>query len=172
LTRHTKTLETPDKCITLAIHSTAAPIYSFSVITLGISKLSYFHSEHVFLFGQTGCNHKRFQNFLSIIREVCSEVVPVPKHSSEMCGGVEVKLQVFLTSALHVGKWSVSRFGRFTPKKKPPEPHWTGDWVSLGVDLGALARRKIRIPAGNTTPVIELIASHFTDWAFRLGRLY
>jgi hypothetical protein len=37
-------------------------------------------------------------------------------------GGVDVKLRIFLTSALVGGEWSASRLGRFTPGKEPPVP--------------------------------------------------
>jgi hypothetical protein len=39
-------------------------------------------------------------------------------------GGVDVKIHVFLTSALDGDEWSVSRPGHFTPGN-----HWTGHWV-------------------------------------------
>jgi hypothetical protein len=37
-------------------------------------------------------------------------------------GGVDVKLQAFLTSALDGDEWSASRAGRFNPREKAPEP--------------------------------------------------
>jgi len=43
--------------------------------------------------------------------------------------GVEVQLHAFLTSALDGGEWSVSRPGRFTPRKRAPGAHWIGGWV-------------------------------------------
>jgi hypothetical protein len=36
-------------------------------------------------------------------------------------GGVDVYIQVFLTSALVEGEWSVSRPGRFTPEGRAPD---------------------------------------------------
>jgi hypothetical protein len=36
-------------------------------------------------------------------------------------GGVDVYIHIFLTSALVGGEWSVTRPGRFTPEKEPPE---------------------------------------------------
>jgi hypothetical protein len=50
-------------------------------------------------------------------------------------GGVDVKIQVFLTSALVGGKWSASRPCRFTPGKRAPGTHWIGDWVDLGTGV-------------------------------------
>jgi hypothetical protein len=37
-------------------------------------------------------------------------------------GEVEVRLHVFLTSALDGGEWITSRPGRLTPVKEPPVP--------------------------------------------------
>jgi hypothetical protein len=37
-------------------------------------------------------------------------------------GGVDVQINIFLTSALVGGEWSASRPGRFTPGKKTPVP--------------------------------------------------
>jgi hypothetical protein len=44
-------------------------------------------------------------------------------------GGVDVEIQVFLTSALVGGNWSASRPGRFTPGGRASETHWIGGWV-------------------------------------------
>jgi len=33
---------------------------------------------------------------------------------------MEEQLNAFLTSTLHAGEWSVSRFGRYTPGEEPP----------------------------------------------------
>jgi hypothetical protein len=38
-------------------------------------------------------------------------------------GGVNVQINVFLTSALAGGEWSASRPGRFTPGESAPPPH-------------------------------------------------
>jgi hypothetical protein len=40
------------------------------------------------------------------------------KHDIKNIGGLEVQLQVFLTSALDEDEWSVSRPGRFNPGVK------------------------------------------------------
>jgi hypothetical protein len=37
-------------------------------------------------------------------------------------GGVDVKIHIFLTSALVGGEWSASRFGRFNPGVEPLVP--------------------------------------------------
>jgi hypothetical protein len=36
--------------------------------------------------------------------------------------GVDVKIHIFLTSALVGGEWSASRPGRFTPVERAPVP--------------------------------------------------
>jgi hypothetical protein len=58
-------------------------------------------------------------------------------------GGVEVKIHVFLTSALVGGEWSDSRPGRFTPGERAPGTHWRGGWVDLKAGLEAGEKRKI-----------------------------
>jgi hypothetical protein len=51
-------------------------------------------------------------------------------------GGVDVLIQIFLTSALVGGEWSASRSGRFTPGERAPDTHWIRGWVDprAGVD--------------------------------------
>jgi hypothetical protein len=44
-------------------------------------------------------------------------------------GGVDVKIHVFLTSAVVGEEWSASRPGRFTTEKGAPGTHWIGGWV-------------------------------------------
>jgi hypothetical protein len=44
-------------------------------------------------------------------------------------GGVDVCIQIFLTSALAGGEWSASPPGRFTPGERAPGTHWIGGWV-------------------------------------------
>jgi hypothetical protein len=44
--------------------------------------------------------------------------------------GVDVKIHVFLTSALLAGEWSASGHGSFTPRKQSPVPVYIGGWVS------------------------------------------
>jgi hypothetical protein len=39
--------------------------------------------------------------------------------------GVEVQLHEFLTSALDGGEWSASDPGRFIPRERAPDTHWT-----------------------------------------------
>jgi hypothetical protein len=67
------------------------------------------------------------------------------------CGGVDVHIHVFLTSALVGGEWSASRPGRFTPGKKTPITHWTGGWVGPTTGLDDVEKRKFL-----TVPGLEL----------------
>jgi hypothetical protein len=45
------------------------------------------------------------------------------------CGGVDGKINVFLTSALVKGEWSFLRPDRFTPGEWVPGTHWIGGCV-------------------------------------------
>jgi len=69
--------------------------------------------------------------------------------------GVEVSLHAYLTSALDGGEWSASRPGRFTPGKGVTVTHWIRGWVGPRAGLGAVAKRKILVPTGNRTPIIQ-----------------
>jgi hypothetical protein len=64
--------------------------------------------------------------------------------------GVNVEIQIFLTSALAGGEWSVSRSGHFTPGERAPRVHWIGGWVSLRTSLDDV--EKILDPTGTRTP--------------------
>jgi hypothetical protein len=57
-------------------------------------------------------------------------------------GGVDVYIQVFLTSALVGGEWSASRFGRITPRERAPGTHRIGGWVDPRTGLEAVEKRK------------------------------
>jgi hypothetical protein len=56
----------------------------------------------------------------------------------EMYWGVEVQLQVLLTSALDGGKLSASISGRFTTRESAPSTLWIGGWVGPRVGLDAV----------------------------------
>jgi hypothetical protein len=53
--------------------------------------------------------------------------------------GVDVKLHIFLTSALAGGEWPPSRLGRFTPGERA---HWIGGWVDPSAGLDNVEKRK------------------------------
>jgi hypothetical protein len=57
-------------------------------------------------------------------------------------GEVDVKISIFLTSALVRGDWSASRPGRFTPGERVPVNHWVGGWVDSRAGLDDLEKRK------------------------------
>jgi hypothetical protein len=57
-------------------------------------------------------------------------------------GGVDVYINVFLTSALVGGEWSTSRPGRFTPGERAPGIHWIGSCVGARAGLDNVEKRK------------------------------
>jgi hypothetical protein len=58
------------------------------------------------------------------------------------CGGVDVWIHIFLTSALVGGEWSASRPCRFTPLRKAPGSHCIGSWVDSRVGLENVEKKK------------------------------
>jgi hypothetical protein len=66
-------------------------------------------------------------------------------------GGVDVWIQIFLTSALAGGEWSASRPGRFTPGERAPGAHLIGGWMNPRAGLEDLERKKFF-----TLPGLEL----------------
>jgi hypothetical protein len=66
-------------------------------------------------------------------------------------GRVDVKIDIFLTSALVGGEWSTSRPGRFAPWERAPGTHWIGGWVDLRAGLDDVEKRKFL-----TLPGLEL----------------
>jgi hypothetical protein len=50
-------------------------------------------------------------------------------------GGLEVKLHVFLSSAIGSGEWSGSRTGRFTPGERGPYTLRKGGWADTKAGL-------------------------------------
>jgi hypothetical protein len=57
-------------------------------------------------------------------------------------GGVDIYIQIFLTSALVEGEWPASRPRHFILKEKGPGTHWIGGWVGLAASLGDVQKRK------------------------------
>jgi hypothetical protein len=57
-------------------------------------------------------------------------------------GGVDVYIQVFLTSALVGGVWSASRPGRYTHGKRNSGTHWIGAWVGPRAGLNDVEKRQ------------------------------
>jgi hypothetical protein len=83
-------------------------------------------------------------------------------------GTVDVWIHIFLTSALAIGEWSVSRPCHFTPGERTPGTHWIGGWVDPRAGLDDMEKWKFF-----TLPVLELsfplivrpVASRYTDCA-------
>jgi hypothetical protein len=50
---------------------------------------------------------------------------------------------IFLTSALVGGEWSVSRPDRFTPGERATGTHWIGDWVDPRAGLDDVEKKKL-----------------------------
>jgi hypothetical protein len=64
---------------------------------------------------------------------------------------VDVKIRIFLTSALVGGERSASRPGRFTPGERVPATQWIGGWVDPIAGLDDVENRKFL-----TLPGLEL----------------
>jgi hypothetical protein len=86
------------------------------------------------------------------------------------CGGVDVKIHIFLTSALAGGEWSASRPGRFTPRERAHSTHWIGGWVDSRAGLDDVEKRKVLLYRySNSDPsVVQPVASRYTDTLSRL----
>jgi hypothetical protein len=63
-------------------------------------------------------------------------------------GGMDVYVQVFLTSALFGGEWSASYSDRFTPGERAPGTHWIGGWVDPRAGLDDVEKRKFLLVPG------------------------
>jgi hypothetical protein len=55
--------------------------------------------------------------------------------------GVDLWIQVFLTSALVGGEWSASRSGRFTSVERDRSTHWIGGWVDPRAGLEDVGKK-------------------------------
>jgi len=76
-------------------------------------------------------------------------------HTMKTYGGMEVCTHAFLTSALDGSKWSASWAGRFTPGKRAPGTPWIGGSVDPRTGLDTVGKRKVPVPAGNRTSVVQ-----------------
>jgi hypothetical protein len=71
-------------------------------------------------------------------------------------------------TSLDGGEWSVSRTGRFIPKKRAPGTHWIGGCVGPRAILDTVVKKKIPSPrreSNSTTPIVQPVAQRYTDWA-------
>jgi hypothetical protein len=71
-------------------------------------------------------------------------------------------MKTYLTSALDGGKWSDSRPGRFTPRKRTPGTHWTGGYVDAKPDMDTTVKRKFPALPGPELPVMQPVAQRYT----------
>jgi hypothetical protein len=96
------------------------------------------------------------------------KVVPVlffnrsPRHEGVL-GEWRYNSTQSLTLALDGSELSASRPGRFTPREGAPGTHSVGGWVGPRDGLDMVSKRKIPSPAGNRTPIIQPVASRYTD---------
>jgi hypothetical protein len=58
--------------------------------------------------------------------QTCSCAKLIKHYAMNTYGGVDVQIQVFLTSAVDGGEWSLSGSDRFIPGEKAPGIHWIG----------------------------------------------
>jgi hypothetical protein len=65
--------------------------------------------------------------------------------------GMDVWINIFLTSAVVGVVWSASRPGHFTSGEKAPCTHWIGGWVGPGAGLDDVEKIKFL-----TIPGLEL----------------
>jgi len=59
--------------------------------------------------------------------------------------------------ALDGGEWLASHPGRFTPKERAPDTHWTGGFVGTRAVLDAVVKRKIPSPRRETNVNIHVL---------------
>jgi hypothetical protein len=62
--------------------------------------------------------------------------------------GVDVLINIFLTSALVGGEWSAPYPCCFIPRKIAPSTHWIGAWVGPRASLDNVDKRKFLILHG------------------------
>jgi hypothetical protein len=70
------------------------------------------------------------------------------------CGGVDVQIHIFLTSALVGGEWSASHPGRFTPGERAPSNHCRGGWVDPRASLDEVQKENfLTLPGFEIRPL-------------------
>jgi hypothetical protein len=103
----------------------------------------------------------------------------VVHHAVETCGGVEVQLSAFFSSALDGGDWSASRPGQSNPGRRAVCSHWVG-YREMGppptISLDTSENRKIACPyreSNHDSSVIHpvLIVQIFTG-CVKAGGIY
>jgi hypothetical protein len=120
--------------------------------------LSQMHPVHI---------HSTLPPYLSRIKVKLSLCL-TKHHAMKTYWGVEIQLHALLISALDGGEWSASRPGCFTPRERALGTHWIGGWVGPGAVLDPVVKRKIpspRLESNPRTPIPQLVAQRYTDWA-------
>jgi hypothetical protein len=82
-------------------------------------------------------------------------------------GGMNVLIQVFLTSAVVGSEWSASRPGHFTTAERNRVTHLTGGWVGPEIGLNDMERRK-SYPyqdSSSDPSAVQPVTSRYTDYA-------
>jgi hypothetical protein len=80
-------------------------------------------------------------------------------------GEVDVKIHVFLSSALAGGEWPASRSYRFIPGERALCTHWIGGWVDPRADLDDMEKWKcLTLPGHELRPLGRLASSHSLYW--------
>jgi hypothetical protein len=83
-----------------------------------------------------------------------------PVHTMNVCEGVTVQLNSFLTLALDIGVWSASCSCNFIPEKGVSSTHCIGDW------MGIKKNKKISCLYQDSKPRFSsLLPSHYTHYA-------
>jgi hypothetical protein len=82
-------------------------------------------------------------------------------------GEVDVKIHIFLTSALDGGEWSASRPGSHIPGERAPGTHWIGGWLDPRAGLAMWRKENSRTYRySNSHPsVVQPLASRYADYA-------
>jgi hypothetical protein len=78
--------------------------------------------------------------FLVLVRKRVKLSLNLTKHYAKAYGGVDVQIDIFLTSAPVGGEWSASHPCRFTPRERTPCTHWIGGWVGPRADLDGMEK--------------------------------
>jgi hypothetical protein len=79
-------------------------------------------------------------NIYWMIIKSCPCAQRIKHYAMKAYGGMDVSINIFLTSALAGGEWSASRPGRFTPGDRAPGTHWIGGWVDPRTSLDDLEK--------------------------------
>jgi hypothetical protein len=100
-------------------------------------------------------------SFNYISKNSCPYALLIKHYAFKAYGGEDVKIHIFLTSALVGGEWSASRPGSFIPGERAPGTHWIGGWVNPRDGLDDLEKRKfLTLPGLKLRPLGRPARSH------------